>query len=60
MTYEYVELMKGKESDFFGYFRTLMIKGMLELKKYVQDFIGLIQIMSEGSELSCFKNLDLK
>lgn len=35
LTYEYVELMKGKDSDFFGYFKTLMYKGMLTLRKYV-------------------------
>ncbi len=25
LTQEYVELMKGKDSDYFGYFRSLMI-----------------------------------
>jgi phosphatidylinositol 4-kinase len=60
LTQEYVELMKGKDSDYFGYFRTLMIRGLLELKKFASDFQYLLIIMSEGSDLPCFQNFDIK
>ncbi|CAD8205941.1 unnamed protein product [Paramecium octaurelia] len=60
LTQEYVELMKGRESDYFGYFKTLMTKGFLALKKYVIEIENFFKIMVEKSDLPCFGNLDLK
>lgn len=52
--------MKGKNSDYYGYFRTLMIRGLLELKKHVNDIQYMLQIMNEESDLPCFYNFDIK
>ena len=60
LTQEYVEVMKGRDSDFFGYFRTLLIRGIFQLKKYVNDLQYLLLIMRENSDLPCFKHFDLK
>ncbi|CAD8089319.1 unnamed protein product [Paramecium sonneborni] len=60
LTQEYVELMMGKESDYFGYFKSLMTKGFLALKKYVIEIENFFKIMVEKSDLPCFANLDLK
>ncbi|CAD8148734.1 unnamed protein product [Paramecium octaurelia] len=60
LTQEYLELMMGKESDYFGYFKSLMTKGFLALKKYVIEIENFFKIMVEKSDLPCFANLDLK
>lgn len=52
--------MMGKESDYFGYFKSLMTKGFLALKKYVIEIENFFKIMVEKSDLPCFANLDLK
>jgi phosphatidylinositol 4-kinase len=51
--------MKGKDSDLFGYFRTLLIRGMFELKKHVNDMQYLLKIMMEDSDLPCFEKFDI-
>ncbi|CAD8090370.1 unnamed protein product [Paramecium sonneborni] len=60
LTQEYVELMKGRESDYFGYFKTLITKGFLALKKYIREIENFFMIMVEKSDLPCFANLDIK
>lgn len=52
--------MKGRDSDYFGYFKSLMVKGFLSLKKYVLEFEHFLRIMVEKSDLPCFSNLDLR
>lgn len=59
MTEEYVDLMNGIDSDLFGYFRTLLIRGLLELKKHVYDLSYLLIILSRESDLPCFSNFDV-
>lgn len=45
LTLEYVELMGGKDSDMFRYFKNLLFRGFLELKKHVDTFIYIIKYM---------------
>jgi len=52
-------LIGGKESNMFLFFKMLVIKGFLELRKHTDDLIYLITIMMEGSDLPCFMNLDV-
>jgi phosphatidylinositol 4-kinase len=54
LTQEYVDLMGGIDSDFFGYFRTLLIRGLLELKRHVTDLQYLLIILNQDSDLPCF------
>jgi hypothetical protein len=46
--------MGGKDSDLFQYFKMLLLKGFITLKKYVDDICGIINIMKDGSDLPCF------
>lgn len=46
--------MRGRESDYFGYFTSLMVKGFLALKKYVLEIENFLRIMVEKSDLTCF------
>ena len=59
MTTEYVELMGGRDSEMWTYFKVLLWKGFLEVRKYVNDIVYLVEIMSEGSDLPCFKTFNL-
>lgn len=51
--------MGGKESNMFLFFKMLVFKGFLELRKHTDDIAYLITIMMEDSDLPCFFNLDI-
>ena len=51
--------MGGKESNMFLFFKMLVFKGFLELRKHTDDLMYLITIMMEDSDLPCFLNLDI-
>ena len=57
---EYVEFLGGEDSDLFLYFKIIMMKGFLELKKHASCIVNMILIMKEKSSLPCFKNFDLE
>ena len=57
---EYVELMGGRESETFNYFKILLVQGFMELRKYVDSIIYLLEIMNEESDLPCFQEFDIK
>ena len=59
LTREYVEIMGGKESLYYQMFKDLMLKGMIESKKYVDNFITTTEIMSKGSKMPCFDNKNI-
>ena len=45
LTLEYVELIGGKNSDLFGYFKNLLVLGFIELRKHIEPMILLLTIM---------------
>lgn len=55
MTYEFVEVMGGVESDMFAYFKILMLKGFLSARKHMDKLVPIIEIMQLGSQLPCFQ-----
>ena len=50
MTKEYVNLMDGINSDAYNYFILLLTKGFLELRKYYDSFVKIIEIMSKSKK----------
>lgn len=46
-TQEYLDIMGGTESPMFEYFESLMIRGFIEVRKHMDEFINLIKIMAE-------------
>lgn len=60
LTNEYVEIMDGKNSEQFKYFKHLLVEGLASLKKVVDDIIMIIQVMMEESDLPCFEKFDLQ
>ncbi|EGR27387.1 phosphatidylinositol 4-kinase, putative [Ichthyophthirius multifiliis] len=59
LTNEYVSLMGGRNSDQFGYFKSLMVRGFIEIKKHINTFVCLLQIMMEQTNMQCFVDFDL-
>lgn len=55
MTYEFVEIMGGIQSDMFAYFKILMLKGFLAARKHMDKLVPLIEIMQLSSQLPCFQ-----
>ena len=55
MTYEFVEVMGGVESDMFAYFKILMLKGFLSARKHMDKLVPIVEIMQLGSQLPCFQ-----
>ena len=52
--------MGGRESETFNYFKILLVQGFMELRKYVDSIIYLLEIMNEESDLPCFQEFDIK
>ena len=50
MTKEYVGLMGGINSNAYIYFILLLTKGFLELRKYYDSFVKIIEIMSKSKK----------
>ena len=59
LTKEYIEIMDGENSEMFIYYKSLMIKGMIEAKKHVETFVKIVEIMSHGSKMPCFDKKDI-
>ena len=38
----------------------LLFKGFLELRKYVDQFVFLLKIMMQDSDIPCFKEFDIE
>ena len=55
-TKEYMDIMEGNESDLFLLYKKLMVQGMIECKKYVDNFVTMAEILSNGSKMPCFDN----
>lgn len=55
----YVDILDGKDGKMFKYFKELMVKGLIESKKYFEIISTIIKIMS-NSNLSCLagQNID--
>lgn len=51
LTMEYIDIMDGRESNVFHYFKSLILRGMMELRRHVDSFEKIIEIMSKGNIL---------
>uniref|UniRef100_A0A6A7FW27 Phosphatidylinositol 4-kinase beta n=1 Tax=Hirondellea gigas TaxID=1518452 RepID=A0A6A7FW27_9CRUS len=55
LTHELVEVMGGESSDMFKYFKILLLKGMLSARKHSERILSLVEVMSSGCKLACFR-----
>ena len=55
LTNEYVDILDGKNSAIFQYFKSLLFKGFSEIKKNFDSLSQIIEIMAKGEpNLPCF------
>ena len=59
MTKEYVNLLDGINSEIFNYFIELLTKGFLEIRKYFDSFVKIVEIMGNNSDMPCFVGRDI-
>ncbi|CAG9534352.1 unnamed protein product [Cercopithifilaria johnstoni] len=55
LTREMVDVMGGVDSDMFGYYKILILKGLLATRKHYEQIISIVEIMINGSQLPCFR-----
>ena len=60
MTKEYVNLLDGINSEMYKYFITILTKGFLEIRKYFDSFVKVIEIMGNNPDMPCFAGRDIK
>jgi len=54
LTEEFVQVMDGNGSNVFHYFKALCIRGFMEVRKYADKIILLVEMMLLGAKLPCF------
>ena len=59
MTKEYVNLMDGIDSEKYRYFIDVLTKGFLEVRKYFDSFVKVVEIMGKNSDMACFSGRDI-
>ena len=59
LTNEYVELMGGKNSNTFTYYKVLMMQGFIELRRHSENIQVMLEIMMKESDLPCFTEFNL-
>jgi len=58
LTADYVDLMDGSDSDKFENFKSLLCRGLIEVRRNLDDLANFITIMSKHSSMPCFKNTE--
>jgi hypothetical protein len=43
-----MEIMDGEDSPYFHYFKSLFLRGIIELRRHVDNFVKIIEIMSRS------------
>eukprot|EP01095_Lingulamoeba_sp_RSL-Kostka_P010091 TRINITY_DN355_c0_g4_i2.p1 TRINITY_DN355_c0_g4~~TRINITY_DN355_c0_g4_i2.p1 ORF type:complete len:346 (+),score=114.03 TRINITY_DN355_c0_g4_i2:89-1039(+) len=54
LTQEFVDVMGGLDSSLFHYYKILLTRGYLAIRKHYEELLLLVEIMAIGSKLPCF------
>jgi len=54
LTVEFVEVMDGRSSPLYAYFRTLFQSGFLAIRQHHKSILSIVQMMEAGSKMACF------
>ncbi|KAI6185136.1 Phosphatidylinositol 4-kinase beta [Aphelenchoides fujianensis] len=55
LTQELIDVMGGPNSEMFATFRELIFRGMIAARKHHERILNIVEIMSHGSQLPCFR-----
>ncbi|OAF71616.1 hypothetical protein A3Q56_00590 [Intoshia linei] len=56
LTSEFVEVIGGMESSSFEYFKDLIVRGLMAVRKHSEDLISIIEPLQFGSNMACFNS----
>ncbi|XP_063619556.1 phosphatidylinositol 4-kinase beta isoform X1 [Cydia splendana] len=56
LTQEFVEVMDGENSDMFGYFKILMLRGLIAARKHCDQIIHIVELMRMCGQLACLRS----
>lgn len=48
LTQDYMDLMEGPDSDKFEFFKSLIVRGLIEIRRNLDDLLSFITIMAKG------------
>lgn len=48
LTKDYLDILDGENSNIFQYFKTLLIRGFIALKRNFESFLGVLEIMGKS------------
>mmetsp|Transcript_29169 Transcript_29169/g.73361 ORF Transcript_29169/g.73361 Transcript_29169/m.73361 type:complete len:1001 (+) Transcript_29169:203-3205(+) len=54
LTQEFINVMDGQDSGVFSYFKALLIRGFIEVRKHADKVIYLVEMMRRCTDLPCF------
>ena len=54
LTQEFIDILGGYNSEIFEYYVLLIMKALMELKKHVDNFVSIVEIMRKGCDMPCF------
>ena len=54
LTKEMIDLMGGYQDEMFLYFKVLLYKGLIALRKHCSEIVLLLEMMKPGNFLPCF------
>ena len=60
LTKDYIQIMGGIESEIFFYFKSIIYKGIIEVRKYVDIFTNIVEAMGIGVPMPCFNGKNIK
>ncbi|ORZ20543.1 kinase-like domain-containing protein [Absidia repens] len=56
LSQEYIDVLGGMDSELFGKYRMLMKQAFKAVRKYGDNILLLVEMMSKSSHLPCFEN----
>jgi hypothetical protein len=54
----FLEILDGKNSSMFNYFKSIISKGIIEIKKFYENFEILIKIIVKSCQIEDWSNRD--
>lgn len=56
LTKDYIRIMDGVNSEIFAYYKSLVIRGILEARKHIEILVNVVEAMGKGVPMPCFNS----
>ena len=54
LTKDYIRIMDGVNSEIYAYFKSLVVRGILEARKHIESLSNIVEAMGRGVPMPCF------